>query len=187
MDFPEHPFWDFALEVYMTEGVGAACLTLQAELHVDVNVVMFCLWNGASGRGALTDAEIAAAIAAVETWHERVVKGLRAVRQVMKGGMPPAPVELSEPLRRRIQKIEIDAEHLEQLMLAAAVVREPVAGRPAASRARDGVATIAAYLRAIGARPTPAHAAALAVVLAPAFRDLAPAALEAICRDGLTA
>lgn len=187
MDFPDHPFWDFSLEVYMTGGVSAACLKLQEALHVDVNVVMFCLWNGASGRGILTAQEIDALIKAVDDWHTRVVKGLRTVRQVMKGGLPPAPAELSEPLRRRIAKIEVDSEHVEQLMLAAAVQRPADPARPATLRAADSAANVAHYLRAIGARADADDAAALAIVLKVAFRDVAPAEIEAVCRDSLAA
>ena len=29
MDFPAHPFWDFALDVYRRPGVSDACLALQ--------------------------------------------------------------------------------------------------------------------------------------------------------------
>ncbi len=187
MDFPDHPFWDFSLEVYMTEGVSAACLTLQEALHVDVNVVMFCLWTGASGRGAMTAAEIATLVDTVETWHERVVKGLRAVRQLMKGGLPPAPTELSEPLRRRIAKSEVDSEHVEQLMLAAAVQRTADPARPAAQRAADAAANVAGYLRAIGARADADHATTVAAILKVAFRDVAPAQIETTCRQALAA
>ena len=52
VSFPEHPFWDFSLSVYSTEGVPAACLVLQDHHQVDVNVILFCCWLGASGRGA---------------------------------------------------------------------------------------------------------------------------------------
>lgn len=38
--FPDHPFWDFSLEVYPREGVGAACLALQARHEIDVNVLL---------------------------------------------------------------------------------------------------------------------------------------------------
>ena len=82
------------------------------------------MWQGASGRGALNAADMKTVLAAVEEWHHDVVRALRAVRVRMKGGMPPAPADLTESLRQRIQKAEIDCEHTEQLMLAGAIVRE---------------------------------------------------------------
>lgn len=180
VEFPDHPFWDFSLAVYMTDGVAPACLEIQERLHVDVNVIMFCLWTGTSGRGVMTAAEIAALRRAVDTWHETVVKGLRAIRQRMKGGMPPAPLELSDKLRRRIAKIEVDCEHLEQLMLVAAVDRPAVAGMDAETLARDAAANVVAYWKAIGARPETRDIRALATIMAPACKAVAAPRIEAI-------
>ena len=123
-EFPDHPFWDFSLRVYGSEGVPEACLVLQERYGIDVNVLLYCCWLGASGRGTLDDGEIAAVRGAVEHWHRDVVRAVRAVRQRLKGGFGGAPVDLSEPIRRRIAKIEVDLEHVEQLMLAGSVVRD---------------------------------------------------------------
>ena len=35
MDFPAHPFWDFALRVYKTPGVSDACLAIQDRHRAD--------------------------------------------------------------------------------------------------------------------------------------------------------
>jgi len=180
VEFPDHPFWDFSLAVYMTDGVAPACIEIQDRLNVDVNVIMFCLWTGATGRGVMTAAEIAALRRAVDTWHETVVKGLRAIRQRMKGGMPPAPLEFSDKLRRRIAKIEVDCEHLEQLMLVATVERPPVAGKDGETLAREAAANVVAYWKALGARPEPRDLKALATILAPACKSVPPARIEAI-------
>ena len=102
-EFPDHPFWDFSLSVYMSDGVGAACLELQTTHELDVNILLFCLWFGASGRGSLNADQIAAAIEAVDAWHQEVVRALRAVRVRMKGGVTEAPSALTESLRQRIQ------------------------------------------------------------------------------------
>ena len=59
-EFPDHPFWDFSLRVYGSEGVPEACLVLQERHGIDVNVLLYCFWLGASGRGTLDDGEIAA-------------------------------------------------------------------------------------------------------------------------------
>ena len=52
--FEDHPFWDFSLHTYSAEGVGEACIALQERRGVDVNLILFCAWNGASGRGVLS-------------------------------------------------------------------------------------------------------------------------------------
>ena len=50
MDFPDHPFWDFSLRVHGADGVAGACLDLQDAHQLDVNIVLYCCWIGATGR-----------------------------------------------------------------------------------------------------------------------------------------
>lgn len=123
MDFPDHPLWDFALGVYRREGVGAACLNLQDRHGIDVNIMLFCLWLGDSGRGVLDGDEMAAVLGASDEWHALVVKGLRAVRKGMKDAFSDVPPHLRDGLRAGVQALEIDSEHVEQLILAGAVKR----------------------------------------------------------------
>lgn len=182
VDFPEHPFWDFSLGVYMAEGVGQACIALQDRHGVDVNVLLFCCWLGASGRGAASPRDLESTLAAVAVWNREVVCGVRAVRQRLKGGVPPAPVELSEPLRRRIAKIEVDLEHVEQLMLASSVDRRPDESLGQERRAADAVANVAAYFAAIGARLRVDDGGHLARILGVAFTAVAPARIAELCR-----
>jgi len=119
MQFPDHPFWDFSLATYGRNGVADACLALQEAHGADVNILLFCAWAGCNGV-RLDRAQIEAARRAVRGWHEEIVRPLRSVRRRLKSpldGSPPS--ELQSALRARIQKIEIDAEHVEQLRLAA--------------------------------------------------------------------
>ena len=186
-EFPAHPFWDYSLDVYMSEGVGAACLQLQLAHELDVNILLFCSWVGAAGRGAMTGDDMAAATGAVAAWHDEVVRALRAVRTRMKGGMPPAPDDLAESLRQRIQKVEIDCEHAEQLILAGSIPRAAAdlpgdAGLSAERRAADAAQNIALYFAALGRRATDADRASLGVILGAAFRDLPASAVADACR-----
>ncbi len=175
IDFPAHPFWDFSLEVYGSTGIPEACLELQEAHGVDVNVILFCCWLGRTGRGRLERAETEAMCGAVAQWHEVAVCGVRAVRQRLKGGMPPAPIALSEPLRRRLAAIEVQLEHIEQLMLTESVDRDADAARTEADRLADAVANTRDYFDAFGAAATPADAESFAVILGSVFPE-APAA-----------
>lgn len=151
MQFPDHPFWDFAIRVYMSDGVSAACLNLQERHGIDVNLMLFCLWLGHSGRGVMNGAEIDAAVSASNEWHHIVVKGLRHVRQALKDGFPDVDQDLAQALRSEVQKTEINAEHLEQLILVDAVPREPSrADAPEGGRARDAAENLQLYARAAG-------------------------------------
>ena len=176
-EFPDHPFWDFSLRVYGGEGVPEACLVLQERHGIDVNVLLYCGWLGASGRGAIDAGEIARVRGTVDAWHEDVVRAVRAVRQRLKGGFGGAPVDLSEPIRRRIAKIEVDLEHVEQLMLAGSVTRAPDAGLGDAARLDHALENVRLYFRAEGIAPDAADAAQTAIILGPAFDALGPAAV----------
>lgn len=175
MKFPEHPFWDFALAVYKSEGVAAACLNLQERHGIDVNVMLFCLWFGHSGRGELSRDEVSALLAATERWHRVVVKGLRLIRRALKEGFPEAPEELRGQLRVQVQATEIDAEHLQQLMLVAAVPREArFAAVPAAERAAHAVANCGAYFREVPAHFEPRDVVDFAHILGKGFAGMKP-------------
>ena len=149
-EFPDHPFWDFSLKVYTSDGVGQACLELQDAHELDVNVLLFCLWTGASGRGALDEVQMLSMLGAVHNWHHNVVRGLRAVRTYMIGGVGSAPQGIAESLRQRIQKSEIECEHAEQLMLAGSVDLKEEPGRRPEDCLADGEANISAYFRRFG-------------------------------------
>jgi len=109
----------FALELYGSDGVAAACLHLQARYGLDINVVLFAAYIGAGCRQALTTSDIAAARRRVDAWHNDVVRALRAVRQRLKTGPIPAPNDETEQLRRKVQQIEIEAELIELDQLGA--------------------------------------------------------------------
>jgi uncharacterized protein (TIGR02444 family) len=184
MDFPSHPFWDFALEVYRKPGVSEACLRLQEDNHVDVNLLLFVCWIGASGCGRLNAQDVARCIDAVGPWHESVVKPLRGVRRILKdeladgGGAGVASPELTQALRRAIQAREIDAEHVEQLMLTATIARESRDHVSAAERLTDAGHNAALYLTRLGKTVRAAEQAHLAVVLAAAFPAMPPAEVQ---------
>ena len=180
-EFPDHPFWDFSLDVYMSDGVGAACLELQDAHELDVNILLFCMWLGASGRGALTTTEMKTVTDAVHHWHHDVVRVLRSVRTLMKGGMEPAPADLSESLRQRIQKTEIDCEHTEQLMLAASIETTVDDTRPDEARLADAVSNISVYFQSFGAAVSGRDRINFGVVLGFAFRDRTPESIANAC------
>jgi uncharacterized protein (TIGR02444 family) len=179
--FPPSEFWDFSVTLYGKPGVAPACLALQERHGADVNILMFCLWLGASGRGPAAPEALDAAFAAVEAWHHEIVRSLRAVRKRLKTAIGAADPGLAQALRARIQKIEIDAEHIEQLTLAAS----PAAGVPAraalSAEVRAGHA--AAYFRRLPARATDEDLAALCAIMAGAFA-LPPASVQAHLERG---
>jgi uncharacterized protein (TIGR02444 family) len=183
VEFDDHPFWDFSISVYSTKGVPPACLELQERHGIDVNVVLFCAWIGASGRGVMTENELSAALDAVSAWNLDVVCAMRAIRRRMKDGIPPIPDARCDALRKVLMKLEVDCEHAEQLALAGAVERVEDTSKDAGARAADAVANIAAYFARHGAKTDSADAANLATVLAPGVPGIAAEALSAMWMD----
>ena len=178
-DFPASDFWDFSLEVYGRPAVAPACLALQERLGADVNMLLLCCWVGARGSGVVETAELEHALAVVQPWQDQVVARLRQVRRRLKAMSTPAPQGTVEAVRRRIAAVEIDAEHVEQLMIAAVVARAPDAGRPAARRLADAAENLKRFLAALGVAADAADVADLAALLAGAFPALDPAEVEA--------
>ncbi len=113
----DHPFWDFSLAVYGRPGVAEACLALQDRHGLDVNLLLFCCWAGAKGR-ALDAGDMARLIAAAGPWNAEVVRPLRTARRWLKT-QRSAPRDQAEILRARIKADELEAERLEQSILAA--------------------------------------------------------------------
>lgn len=145
MDFPASPFWDFSLALYGTEGVAPACLRLQERHGVDVNFLFFGIWHGLT-RGQLGGQALAAKHQAVADWHAVVVRHLRSLRRRLKEAVGPVDTDLAQALRARIQKIEIDAEHIEQLTLAADIAPVAAIDRDSAGAREDAAANVSAYL-----------------------------------------
>ena len=172
--FPNHPFWDFSLRVYGGDGVAPACLRLQEKHGVDVNVLLHCCWLAVSGRGALEREQVVDLNEGVADWHAEIVRGLRAVRKRLKEPVGGENRELALSLRQRVQKLEIDSEHIEQLMLAATTDKIPTTS--ASSDAHEAAnANVAAYLGAIGAAPDAEDQAAITTVVSAATNNAPPA------------
>ncbi len=137
------PFWTFSLEIYGRPGVPPACLTLQGESGVDVNILLFGLFMARSGR-SLSVADFRTIDTTMEPWRIAAVVPLRSVRTFLK--TPPAAFahEATEALRTRVKAVELEAERLQQEALFA---HFPAAecGAPAAALHETARANIAAY------------------------------------------
>ncbi len=175
MDFPRSGFWDYSIALYGRQEVAQACLGLQRRHGIDVNIVLFCLWLAASGRGAFRKDELQDALAAVQPWQDDVVRPLRKLRQRLKSAIASAPPDLAHELRRQVAAAELDAEHIEQLILAQGpeqgLRRKGAPGQPA-KQARHAALNLAAYLSAAGIAPSTADNADLRVLLSAAFPEI---------------
>ena len=121
LDAEAEAFWAFSLDLYARPGVAASCLRLQDEGGLDVNLLLLCCWIARSGRGRLSEAEIAAAEARAAPFRRDVIEPLRAVRR----GLKKLPDAASLSLYAELKQIELRAEREEQRMLLASELGSP--------------------------------------------------------------
>lgn len=109
-------FWDFSLATYARPGVPDACLRLQDGAGVDVNVLLFALFLGRSGRKISRD-DVRKIAQAIEPWRASVVVSLRQARRALKEPPPHFEGPLAESLRKQVKSAELEAERIQQEML----------------------------------------------------------------------
>jgi len=181
MDFPAHPFWDYSLDLYGRPNVADACLALQDQYGLDVNVLLFCVWCGSAGPGVLGADELRLCLSATRDWQQRVVQPLRAVRRYCAGVAGLAAGTLDDlvrgPVKTSVQGVELDAEHVEQLMLASLVGAREGDSRSAAQRAEEAIINLQAYLGALQVELSENVTGYLVVLLGAAFPEISGASL----------
>jgi uncharacterized protein (TIGR02444 family) len=141
------PFWRFSLGFYRQSGVADACIGLQDDCGVDVNLLLFLLWLASDGRLLAAD-EVKRLDDMVRGWRNLTIVPVRDVRRRLKGARTMVDSATQEAYRNRIKAVELEAERLQQEALYASTKSGPL-GAPAdaASAARGN---IAAYERVMG-------------------------------------
>ena len=111
-----NPFWQFSLDKYARDGVAPICLELQEKHQIDVNILLFAVWLGHTGR-AVPDAAAAELIhSRVATWRTNIVRPLRRFRIDYRPSLSLVPVK-QDPVRAAIKDLELHAEQIEQALL----------------------------------------------------------------------
>src|SRR5882672_9373819 len=146
------PFWRFSLRFYRQPKVADACIALQEEAGVDVNLLLFLLWHATLGQ-ALSAAEVEALEGRIAPWREATVIPLRGVRRALKS--PPQLVAggAAELFRTKIKAVELEAERLQQEAMHELTLAS-LLGRKAPSAQEAAHANVAAY-QAICRAPFP--------------------------------
>ncbi|SJZ40280.1 TIGR02444 family protein [Enhydrobacter aerosaccus] len=172
-DFLPHPFWNFSLELYASEGVAPACLDLQDRRGCDVNILLFCCWLGASGRPTLTADRLKSILAVSDRWQADVVRPLRQVRKALKErSWSETLPETVDAARRRVAEAELAAEHAEQLTLVSLHGPPADRDRPAEQRLRAAVGNLGVYAVCLGVVPDKHDRVAVAQLMAATFPSL---------------
>ena len=104
----------FFLRVLRAAGVSEALIALQDRAGLDVNLILFALWQGACRQRRLSHAELIAAERSAGPIRAAVVLPLRTLRQKLRSDRD-ADIQR---LRERIKRLEIAAERIVQHRLA---------------------------------------------------------------------
>src|SRR5215470_4458699 len=157
------PLWRFSLGFYRQPGVADACIALQDDCGVDVNILLFFLWL-ATARRCVPPAAAKALCAKVDPWRDGVVVPLRTLRRRLKDGSSLVERNAAELFRTRIKAVELESERLQQeamFALADGLATESVPTVEAAARAN-----VAAYEHALARTFESVSVAALLAALA---------------------
>ncbi|MGO9006628.1 MAG: TIGR02444 family protein [Beijerinckiaceae bacterium] len=113
-------FWTFSLQTYAKPSVAQTCLDLQDRFGIDVNVILFMLWCAHYGR-RLSAESIRNVVDLVNSWQADVVYPLRLARRALKHPAPNWPPQGTESLRERVKAAELEAERLQQEVMASSI------------------------------------------------------------------
>ena len=144
---------------------------MQRELDVDVNMLLFCAWVGASRNATLSAEQLAMFEGIVRSWHEDVVKPLRRARDAIKGRADSVDEGVAA-LRGRVLSVELDAERIEQALLYRAALESLPEAAPHAAALRANALMFLQLKARLADRPDPALPAALLASAAQAVAQM---------------
>jgi uncharacterized protein (TIGR02444 family) len=143
------PFWRFSLRFYRQPEVADACITLQEQAGVDVNLLLFLLWHAVHKR-ALSTPEISELEARIAPWRNTTVVPLRTMRRALKSPSALVGGATAELFRTKIKAAELEAERLQQEAMHELAVPS-LLGKDAASLEAAAGANMTAYAALRGA------------------------------------
>ena len=143
----ETPFWRFSLKFYRQPLVSEACIALQDEYGIDVNLLLFLLWLASDDR-QLSAEEVRMLDDNVRDWRNLTIVPIRDVRRKLKGAATLVDPAVQEAFRNKVKTVELEAERMQQEALYTFAKSGPLVTE-ASSRAA-ALANIAAYAGMLG-------------------------------------
>ena len=166
----ENPFWTYSYALHESDGVGPACIELQDRHGLDVNLLLYCCWIGASGRSALDAADLEKASGTVQQWQRQVSTPIRDIRRILKTDSLGVPVELSQAFRKELMAVELASERVAQDALLA--IASPSQGIEMGRRGNIVRENLRAYFNLAGVVPDDRDEKALDTIAASALAPI---------------
>jgi uncharacterized protein (TIGR02444 family) len=141
--------WDFALSFYACPGVSDACLRLQDEHGIDINMLMFAAWAGQVRGVSLSEDDASQVIGASRPWQEQVVAPVRDLRRRLKKVDGLAGDAHLAGMLDAVKALELQGERAE-LEKTEALASRLFTGRPCVRGASIATDNIARTLLASG-------------------------------------
>ena len=110
----EDALWRFSLAFYARPNVSEALIGLQDSSGCDVNLMLFMLWLGISGRRPFTSEDLLTAERITAPIRFELVEPLRSLRRRLRSNTDPQV----QRLREKIKRLELAAERIVQNRLA---------------------------------------------------------------------
>ncbi len=176
--WPKSAFWTFSLDLYGRPGVKEACLSLQDRRGLDVNIILWALWLGSSGK-ALDHVLLAEAETAIADFRREVVWPLRTARRHLRlvEGTSASSIKAISPVQQkrlgdRVAAAELDSEHVMQLALEG-LSQDFERNHPAGAILAGANVSVIAVFREDDRGD-------LQVLISQAFEDLSPSDLDRV-------
>jgi uncharacterized protein (TIGR02444 family) len=150
----EEALWRFSLAFYRRPGVSELLIAIQDRAGFDVNLMLFALWLGVSGRSRLNEETLAIADRIARPIRADFVEPLRAMRRNLRAD-PDVDIQR---LREGIKALELAAEKVIQVRLGR-TAQPGTSGTDPAVRAAAARANLALYLG-----PEMAHSREAAII-----------------------
>lgn len=143
----ETPFWRFSLHFYRQAGVFDACIALQDDCGIDVNLLLFLFWLASDDRQLSTE-DVELLDDNVRDWRNLTIVPIRDARRKLKGAATLVAPAKQEAFRTKVKAIELDAERLQQEALYEFTQSGPLGVE--APRSAAGRANVMAYEHVLG-------------------------------------
>jgi len=177
LDLPTHPFWEFSLTVYAENVVKLACLALQEQRGMNINIILFACWLAKTGRGRLHKSDYIHIATSLDHWHIGITQNLRQMRRTVS--KTPA----LKPLKQTILTDELAAEHIEQLILINNFSRLATLKRAGLQKATDAVASLTTYAKFLEISLIEQDTQAIQQILHCVFPQVNDSDLDQLCND----
>ncbi|MDH5394037.1 MAG: TIGR02444 family protein [Gammaproteobacteria bacterium] len=116
MQFPDSELWDFSVNFYRLGSVEKACLRLQDQFGLNVNLVLFCHWLALKKQQVLKLEQWQLLVSAALPWDETITM-LRKSRKLIGTTNIAWPSSFEKKTKDEVINIELNTEHMQQLAI----------------------------------------------------------------------